>query len=650
MLDNHRRTRLGQAFIDAPLQTRKSRCTPDLNQPPDESLVFLFISPPLTFSYFYDIFTRKTDLFCTMKTEKKRIFRRILKTYAPFKWKLGFNVLMTFISYGFFIAIPYFIGKLTTTLASGDVESYKELLLWGGLLAFCYLTSIAFNRLVWFWEMKYLDCDLSDHIVRSSVEHMQTLSIGQHRNQHSLVTMSKLSSGENALKSFFSSLFYNVLPMIAGIILALVGMITLYPKAGLVAVGFAIVIVVHGMWLGKKFVSPIKKYHDFQHKVMGKSGKELVQNMGSLKIAGEAHRYGRRHLRHRTYRKREHQRVIGGLGTAFIPTMGLAGIGRTSVVATTAYLIYLGHYEVGALAAIIVWADQSLGTLQSVPYLFRNLSEQWVDIAQYFEIMDTQTDVPEADHPVVINQINGDIVFENVFFTYPGADEHSIHDVSLEIRAGQKVGIVGPSGAGKSTLLSLLQLAYVPGLGSVRVDGIDLGNVDHDSYRECTGFIEQTPLLLARSLKENLMFGLPEHMRKTMTEVELEEALQKVGLEDLIPRLHKGVGEIGNKLSGGQKQRVAIARMLLKSPDILIVDEATSAVDPSTEKLVHDALEKVSPGSTRIFVAHRLSTVQDSDLIVVMDQGRIVAQGKHEELLESCELYANLVKDLLLKA
>jgi ABC-type multidrug transport system fused ATPase/permease subunit len=120
-------------------------------------------------------------------------------------------------------------------------------------------------------------------------------------------------------------------------------------------------------------------------------------------------------------------------------------------------------------------------------------------------------------------------------------------------------------------------------------------------------------------------------------------------LDDLIPRLNRNVGEIGVKLSGGQKQRVAIARVLLKNPDMLVVDEATSAVDPSTERLVHDALDAVSPGATRIFVAHRISTVQDSDLIVVMDKGNIVATGKHEELLETCPLYQDLVSNLLLR-
>jgi len=241
------------------------------------------------------------------------------------------------------------------------------------------------------------------------------------------------------------------------------------------------------------------------------------------------------------------------------------------------------------------------------------------------------------------------VIFDGVFFSYPGAKETSLKGVTFKIESGQKIGIVGPTGAGKSTLLSLLQIAHSPDLGSIRVDGKDLSNVDQVQYRSNIGFIEQQPLLLSQSLKRNLLFGLSKQQRMETTDKDLEGILDRLKLEGLKNRLYKNVGELGVKLSGGQKQRIVIGRILLKKPEMLIVDEGTSAVDPVTEKIIHDELDNLSPGSTRIFVAHRISTVQNADKIIVMNEGCIEATGTHDQLMETCALYQELVQNLLLR-
>jgi ABC-type multidrug transport system fused ATPase/permease subunit len=583
-----------------------------------------------------------------LKTQKNsNQFFRILEAHKPFIGKISVNIALVFMSNLCFLAVPFLIGKLTTSLSQGTTVT--EIIQWTTALFGCFMFAIFLDRAKWIWEVNKLDCQLPDHLAKNTLTHMMRLSIGQHRNQHSIVTLSKVSGGENAMKNFFNSLFYDLLPTLIGVIISIAAMCIFYPLAGWITALFGILIIWHGVWMGMSFSKPMNTFMEFKNKVMSKSGGELVRHMGSFQIAGEERHYSQRHLRHRVYRRRMFQKVIGRIGLVFIPSQAMSAIGRVLAIGISAYMIYLGKYEVGSLVAVIAWTNNSLGMLQSTQRICRMFSEQWTEIGQYFKIIDTPTAVKEADHPIQIGKIDGDIVFENVFFTYPGSEEHSLQDVSLKIEAGQKVGIVGPSGAGKSTLLTLLQLAYLPDLGSIRIDGIDLNNVEHASYRDCIGFIEQQPVILSASLRENLMFGLSEGSRKTITEKELVSALKTMKLDDLIPRLNRNVGEIGVKLSGGQKQRVAIARVLLKNPDMLVVDEATSAVDPSTERLVHEALDAVSPGATRIFVAHRISTVQDSDLIVVMDKGNIVATGKHEELLEICPLYQDLVSNLLLR-
>jgi ABC-type multidrug transport system fused ATPase/permease subunit len=272
----------------------------------------------------------------------------------------------------------------------------------------------------------------------------------------------------------------------------------------------------------------------------------------------------------------------------------------------------------------------------------------WADIIQYFRVMDTESDIKTVNNPVEMSTLNGEVVFDSVFFSYPGSEENSLNGISFKIEPGQKVGIVGPTGSGKTTLLSMLQIAYLPDIGSIRVDGIDLSNVNQSEYRSNIGFIEQHPLILSQSLKKNMLFGLSKEQRINVSDKDLENVLDRLKLSDLKHRLNKNVGELGIKLSGGQKQRIIIARVLLKKPEMLIVDEGTSAVDPVTEKIIHDELDNLSPGSTRIFVAHRISTVQNSDKIIVMQDGSIEAIGTHDELLESCVLYQELVQNLLL--
>ena len=247
------------------------------------------------------------------------------------------------------------------------------------------------------------------------------------------------------------------------------------------------------------------------------------------------------------------------------------------------------------------------------------------------------TDAPDA---TVLTSCRGEIEFDRVAFSY-GPEITALEDVSLRIAPGQRVALVGASGAGKSTMLSLILRFYDPQSGAVLLDGRDLRNVTHDSLREHIGIVTQDTFLFHDTIYNNILFGRPD-----ATKTEIEEAARQAFAHDFILAQPEGynsvVGDKGCKLSGGQQQRLSIARALLKNAPVLLLDEATSALDSESERMIQTALEKLSAGKTVVAIAHRLSTVLSSDLIVVMSQGKIIDTGTHAELLEKSPAYRKL--------
>lgn len=234
-----------------------------------------------------------------------------------------------------------------------------------------------------------------------------------------------------------------------------------------------------------------------------------------------------------------------------------------------------------------------------------------------------------------------EIRFEHVTFCYPGKETAALEDVSFVIPAGSKAGVVGPSGAGKSTVIGLLLRLYEPQQGRILLSGQDIREVSFASLRDAMGVVLQDPVLLPASVNDNLRFG-----RLTATDEELRAAAQTANAHEFIETLPQGyespIGERGAQLSGGQRQRIAIARAVVREPSVLIFDEATSALDSDSERTVHDSLKRAAQDKTLLFIAHRLSTMTEADLILVLDSGRLIARGHHRELLASCPAYENL--------
>ena len=258
----------------------------------------------------------------------------------------------------------------------------------------------------------------------------------------------------------------------------------------------------------------------------------------------------------------------------------------------------------------------------------------------FLEIMDTEPEIQDAENAIKIASLRGDIEYKNVTFGYD-KDRHVLKNVNLSIKAGETVAFVGASGEGKSTLCSLLPRFYEAEAGRISIDGIDIKDMTLDSLRRQIGVVQQDVFLFAGTIRENIRFG-----KLDATEEELWEAARRAQLEEFIKEQPEGmdtpIGERGVKLSGGQKQRMSIARMFLKNPPILILDEATSSLDTQTEAAIQQALSELSRGRTTLTIAHRLATIRNADRIIVLREKGIAEEGNHEELLQLGGIYSHL--------
>ncbi len=326
-------------------------------------------------------------------------------------------------------------------------------------------------------------------------------------------------------------------------------------------------------------------------------------------------------------------------------------VSETFGASIAALLLYVGARDVLVVESInsedflrfILLLFSLFQPLRSLTNVINELQNGLASADRVFDIMDIKSDIIDIDNAKEINDLNKKLSFENVSFSYGKKDEKVLNNINFQINKGEIIALVGPSGAGKSTLVDLVPRFYDTLSGAIKIDGVDLKEIKINSLRSLMGIVTQETLLFDDTVKANIAYGI-----ENISDNEVMEAAKAANAHDFIKDLKDGyetiIGERGTSLSGGQKQRIAIARAIVKNPPILILDEATSSLDSESEKNVQEAIESLMHKRTVIVIAHRLSTVQNANKIIVLNKGNIVQEGKHEELINIEGIYKELHK------
>ena len=572
-------------------------------------------------------------------TEKRfdpQIARRILSYLRPCVKQLALSVVLVLV--GSLISL---IGPLVTRSAVDDYIMVGDMT---GLniLVLAWLGILCANWFVSYWRMYTMSWigqtvvhsirkELFDHLMKLSFDYYDKVPVGK--------TITRFTSDVDSLNELLTG---GVVTLVSesAVLIGIMGiMLSLDTRLALLC--FTVIPVL--VYLTTGFRAKIVSAERDERSKTSEMNAYLQENISGVRVVQAFCREG---LNLKLFDKIIRAVFDAAMRVVYLFSYFWPFVDMTAVVGTVVVLWYgglqvaHGTLSLGTLVAFIAYVGQFFGPIRNLSQIYRMVQRAMAGGERIFRLLDTEISIKDKPDAIELPPIKGAVEFKDVYFAYEG-DDHVIKGLNLSVRPGETIAIVGQTGAGKTSIINLLSRLYDVNAGSILVDGYDIRNVTLASLRRQVAVVLQEPFLFAGSIKDNLRYGRPE-----ATDGEIYEVCRQLGIDDFIRKLPKGydteVGERGSKLSSGQRQLVSFARALLARPAILVLDEATASVDTYTERLIQEALRELLKGRTSFVIAHRLSTIQEANRIIVIDDGNVVEEGTHEQLIRARGRYYHL--------
>ena len=585
-----------------------------------------------------------------MPGEKPKNFRKSLgklfKYMGRYKYAIFAVMVMAAISTVFSVAGPKVMGKATTELANGLMKKVNgtggiDFTLIGKILLLTlalYVTSVAFS-FIQGWIMTGITqklayrmrSEISEKIDRMPMKYFESRPYGD--------VLSRITNDVDTLGTGLNQSFTMIITSLATIIGTIIMMLTISPLMTLIT--FCI-LPISSILLGT-IIKKSQKHFSTQQKYLGKINGMVEENYaGQLVIKAfnketetiEAFDETNEVL----FKSAKKSQFLSGI---MMPLMSFVGnLGYVGVAISGSFLAIKGRIGIGDIQAFIQYVRNLTEPMQQVAQVVNQVQSMTAAAERVFEFLEEDEEEPTRDALTINDELTGAVDFEHVRFGYK-ADMPVIKDFTVHVEPGQKIAIVGPTGAGKTTIVKLLMRFYDVDFGTIKLDGININQIDRRELRKNFGMVVQDTWLFKGSIMENIRYG-----RLDATDEEVIEAAKAAYADKFIRTLPGGyemeLNEDASNVSQGQKQLLTIARTILANKKLMILDEATSSVDTRTEVMIQKAMDQLMQGRTSFIIAHRLSTIKNADIILVMKDGDIIEQGSHEELLESKGFYADL--------
>ena len=588
---------------------------------------------------------------------KPGTLKRIADFAVPYKVLLAFFLITVVIDAFLIVATPLLLRRL---IDEGVIPKNTELVTNLAIAVGVIAIADALFSMAGRWFSSRIGEGLIYDLRKQIFEHVQRQSIAFFTRTQTGALISRLNSDVIGAQQAFTSTLSGVISNLLGLILVAITMFTLSWQITLISLVLLPVFLIPTKWVGRKLQGYTRQSFDLNAQ-MSATMTERFNVSGALLVS----LYGDSKKEKNEFAEKARRVADIGISIAmlnrifFIALTSIAAVATAVAYGIGGHLAISGELTVGTLLAITALLARLYGPLTALSNVRVDVMSALVSFERVFEVLDLQPMVTDRDNAKDLADTNLDLKFEGVSFTYPKAEEISLASleiaakpeiitsgkvlkgISFTVAAGTLTGIVGPSGAGKSTISSLIPRLYDVTQGVISVNGTDIRDYTIKSLRNSIGVVTQDSHMFHDSILVNLKYA-----KSDATAIEIEAACKSARIWDFIQTLPNGldtvVGERGHRLSGGEKQRLAIARLLLKQPSLVILDEATAHLDSENEAMVQAALKEALVGRTSIVIAHRLSTIAHADQILVIDNGEIVEQGKHEQLVEKRGLYFDL--------